>query len=121
MISQTLTPAAEYRHYKREVAVMALTDMGPQDASVICCAMLDEIAAGMPDFDPWGSTRDDAFYWADIAHPAELEFYFAAALRKLAQRALGKQARKRLFKELWRSFTDKERAAFLRHVQGRAA
>lgn len=121
MTSQTLPPAAEYRHYKREVAVMALTDMEPRDAAQICCGVLDVIAAGMPDFDPWASTREDAFYWADIAHPAELEFYFTAALRALGHRALGRRSLKRLFKEIWCSFTDAERAAFLKHVKGRAA
>lgn len=121
MNTHSLPHAARYRHLKREAAVLALTNLDRHDAGQICCAVLDEIAAGMPDFDPWGSTRDDAMYWADIAHPAELEFYFAAALRALGRRALGKQSRKRLFKELWRSFTDTERAAFLRHVQGRDA
>lgn len=121
MNTQTLPPAAEYRHYKREMAVMALTDMTPQDAVQICCVVLDEIAAGMPGLDPWGDIRASAACWADTAYPAELEVYFAAALRKLGQRALGKQMRKRVFKELWRSFTDTERAAFLKHVKGRAA
>lgn len=121
MTMHSLPPAAEYRHYKREMAVMALIDMEPQDAAQICCAVLDEVAAGMPTLDPWGDIRASAAFWADTAYPAELEVYFAAALRKLGQRALGKQMRKRLFKELWCSFTNAERAAFLKHVKGRAA
>jgi len=121
MTIQTLPPAAEYRNYKRKMAVMALTDMDPQDAAQICCAVLDEIAAGMPGLDPWGDIRASAAFWAGTAYPAELEVYFAAALQKLGQRALGKQMRKRVFKALWCSFTDAERAAFLKHVKGSAS
>ncbi|MFC3613561.1 hypothetical protein ACFORG_07290 [Lutimaribacter marinistellae] len=121
MHMEALPPAARYRHEKRLTASIALTDLDPQDAAQICCAVLDEVAAEMPDLDPWGSIRSDAAFWADLAHPAELENYATFALRKLGQRALGKQMRKRLFKELWRSFTDAERAAFLKHVNGRAA
>lgn len=109
---------ARYRHLKRQAAVMALAGLHRQDAADICCAVLDEIAAGMPDFDPWGSTRDDAFYWAEIAHPAELEFYYAAALRALGRRALGRPSSKRLFVELYRSFHDDDRKAFLARVDG---
>ena len=113
--------AAQYYQMKREAAVMALTDLDPQDAAQICAAVLEEAAAGMPGFDPWGDIRADAAFWADFAHPAELEIYAAVAMQKLGQRALGKQMRKRVFKDLWRSFTKTERTAFLRHVQGRAA
>jgi len=115
------TSAAQYYHMKREAAVMALTNLDPQDAAQICVAVLDEAAAGMPGFDPWGDIRADAAFWADVAHPAELEIYAAVAMQRLGQRSLGKQMRKRLFKDLWRSFTETERAAFLSHVQGRAA
>jgi hypothetical protein len=121
MNMQALPPAAEYRHYKHELAIMALTDLDPQDAATICCAVLDEVSAGMPGLDPWGDIRASAAFWADTAHSAELETYAAAALHKLGQRSLGKQMRKRLFKDLWRSFTDAERAAFLKHVNGSAA
>lgn len=120
MNTKNLTPDAQYRHHKLEKAVMALTDIDTKDAIQICCAVLDEAAAGMPDLDPWGDIRADAGFWADCANPPELEAYFTAALRKLGHRALGKQMRKRLFKELWRSFTDSERTAFLKHVTGRA-
>jgi len=118
MSNQNLTPAAEYRRYKHDLAVMALTDMPPEDAAQICCAILEGVAAGMPDFDPWGGIRENASFWADIANPAELECYFVAALRTLGRRSLATQARKRLFKELWRSFTDTDRAAFIKHVSG---
>lgn len=115
------TTAAQYYQMKREAAVMALIDLDPQDAAQICVAVLDEAAAEMPGFDPWGDIRADAAFWSDVAHPAELEIYAAVAMQRLGQRALGKQMRKRLFKDLWRSFTETERAAFLSHVQGRAA
>ncbi|MFU8863390.1 MAG: hypothetical protein ACNA7O_05710 [Rhodobacterales bacterium] len=112
--------AAQYYHMKCEAAVMALTNLDPQDAAQICVAVLDEAAAGMPGFDSWGDIRADAAFWADVAHSAELEIYAAVAMQKLGQRSLGKQMRKRLFKDLWHSFTETERAAFLGHVQGRA-
>ncbi|MGR3524846.1 MAG: hypothetical protein ACU0CT_02465 [Paracoccaceae bacterium] len=114
------TTAAQYYHMKREAAVMALNDLDRQDAAQICVAVLDEAAAGMPCFDPWGDIRADAAFWADVAHPAELEIYAAVAMQKLGQRSLGKHMRKRLFKGLWRSFTETERAAFLGHVQAGA-
>ena len=121
MTFQNLPTAARYRHLKREAAVLAITDLDLRDAAQICVAVLDEAAAGMPGFDPWCDIRADAAFWADTAHPAELEAYAAFGLRKLGQRALGKNMRKRLFKTLWRSFTAEERAAFLRQVTGRAA
>lgn len=111
----------QYRYLKCETAIMALTNLEPQDAAQICAAVLDEAAAGMPGFDPWGDIRADAAFWADIAQPAELEIYFSVALRKLGQRALGRDMRKRLFKDLWRSFSQTERASFLRHVSGASA
>lgn len=113
-----LNTPAQYFHMKREAAVMALTDLDPQDAAQICVAVLDEVAAGMPGFDPWGDIRADAAFWADVAHSAELEIYAAMAMQKLGQRSLGKHMRKRVFKELWRSLTETERAAFLCHVHG---
>ncbi len=112
---------AQYYQMKREAAVMVLTDLNQQDAAQICVAVLDEAAVGMPGFDPWGDIRADAAFWADVAHPAELEIYAVMAMQKLGQRSLGNQMRKRLFKSLWRGFTRTERAAFLRHVQGRVA
>lgn len=120
-IAESLPTAARYRHEKRVSAVMALQDLGQADAAQICVAVLDEAAAGMPGFDPWGDIRADAAFWADIAHPAELEIYAGMAMHRLGQRSLGKHMRKRLFKDLWRGFTEADRAAFLRHVQGRAA
>lgn len=121
MQSNFTTAAAQYHNMKCEAAVMALTDLEPKTAAQICVAVLDEAAAGMPGFDPWGDIRADAAFWADIAHLAELEIYATMAMHKLGQRSLGKQMRKRLFKDLWRGFTETDRAAFLRHVQGRAA
>jgi hypothetical protein len=115
------TTAAQYYQLKREAAVMALTDLDQQDAAQICVAVLDEVAVGMPGFDPWGDIRADAAFWADVAHPAELEIYAVMAMQKLGQRSLGKQMRKRLFMSLWRGFTKTERASFLSHIQGRGA
>lgn len=115
------TADADFQHLKRESAVMSLNDLHPLDAAQICVAVLDEVAAGMPTLDPWGDIRADAAFWADTAHMAELETYAAAAMHKIGQRALGKHMRKRIFKDLWGAFTDAERTAFFKHVQGKAA
>jgi hypothetical protein len=99
---------------------LALEKAHPKDAAQILVAYLDDIAAGMPTFDPWGDLRADAAFWADSAHVAELEQYACAALRRLGARALGIESRRRLFKALWKSLPDADRTAFLRAVNGRA-
>ncbi|MCC5992585.1 MAG: hypothetical protein JJT99_08680 [Rhodobacteraceae bacterium] len=78
---------------------------------------LDEMAAGYPPMrDPFCNIRDDAEWWSDCAHPAELECYFSSALKRLGNRALGIKARKRLFVALWQSFPIADRQAFLSRV-----
>ena len=116
-----LTGAARYRHEKRVSAVLALEALDPLDAAAICATVLDEIGAGMPRLDAFGDMRADAEFWADCANPLELEVYFASTLKRLRNQSLGINARKRLFLQLWSSFKDAERAAFLKHVSGVAA
>lgn len=111
-----LTGAARYRHEKRVSAVMALEALDPLDAAAICATVLDEIGAGMPGLDAFGDMRADAEFWADCANPLELEVYFASALKRLRNQALGIKARKRIFAALWVAFTDEERRAFLVRV-----
>lgn len=110
-------PCPETRHRVRFAwargLAFALGECHPDDARAICAAYLDECAAGMPGFDPWRDIRQDARFWADCAHPAELQHYACAALRRLQGVPMGLGTRKRVFVSIWRSFTDADRRAFL--------
>ena len=110
-------PQARYRHEKRHTAIIALTDLDPRDAATICVAVLDEVAAGSPGLDPWGDLRADAEFWADCANPAELETYFAAALKRLRDQTLGIRARKRLLGALFVSLDGLEQNKFISWTQ----
>ncbi|MGJ8588802.1 MAG: hypothetical protein ACSHXW_11660 [Yoonia sp.] len=120
-MSVSLTGAALYRHERRVTALMALEALDPHDAATICAAVLDEISASSPRLDPWGDIRADAQFWADCANNAELEVYYAAALKRLGNTSLGIAARKRLLVAIWTSLNDADHAAFLSRVdaQGR--
>lgn len=111
-----LTGEARHRHEKREAAVMALMDLAPQEAAAIACTVLDEVAAGDPPYDALGDIRAAAEWWAGFANPAELQCYFASAVKRLENQALGIKARKRMFAALWISFSDADRKAFLARV-----
>lgn len=106
-------PHARYRHEKRNTAIIALTDLDPHDAATICVAVLDQVTAGSPGLDPWGDMRADAAFWADCANPAELEIYFAAALKRLQNQVLGIRARKRLLAALFQSLGGADQQAFI--------
>jgi len=80
-------------------------------------ATLDEVCVGAPLPPLYGSVRDEASFWADIATPVELEAYAAAALRRIERTTFAQQARKRLFMEFWRGFSDAERQKFLDHAK----
>jgi hypothetical protein len=89
----------------------------PDDARQILCAAIDDLSAGDPPcLDPFGNLRADAEFWADCAHPRELEAYFSSALKRLGNRALGITARKRLFVIVWQSLPLADRKAFLARV-----
>ena len=111
-----LKGAALLRHEKRVTAIMALEALDPQEAATICAAVLEEISAGSPTLDTWSDIRSDAEFWADCANPAELEVYFASALKRLRNQSLGLHARKRLFMAIWTSLSDADRKAFLARV-----
>jgi len=100
-----------------EALCYAISECHPDDAKQIMAAALESMAAGDPPMrDPFGDLRQDAAFWADCAHPAELECYLASALKRLGYRALGIAARKRLFVALWQSFPLADRQAFLSRV-----
>lgn len=113
MSNEISDPHVRYRYEKQHAAIIALTDLDPQDAALICISALDEIKAGSPAFDPWGDLRADAAFWADCANPAELEAYFTAALKRLQNQVLGLRARKRVLAELFRDLNASDRQAFL--------
>lgn len=95
----------------------AIAECHPDDATQIMAAALEDMAAGQPTRPfPFCDIRSDADWWADCAHPAELECYFSSALKRLGDRALGMKARKRLFVALWQSFPLADRLAFLARV-----
>lgn len=113
MSNEIRNPHVRYRYEKQNTAIIALTDLDPQDAALICISALDEIKAGPPAFDPWGDLRADAAFWADCANPAELEAYFTAALKRLQNQVLGLRARKRVLAELFQDLNASDRQAFL--------
>jgi hypothetical protein len=108
----------EYQLRARRATALCkmLGDMTPADAAPICCAYLEECGAGDPVHTAFGDIRSDAAFWADCAHPAELEAYFAASLKRLGRTILGIAARKRLLVALWASLTDGDRTAFLSRI-----
>lgn len=99
-----------------ELAIHALNKLSSEDAAIICAAFVEEASAGMPPHDPWGDVRADASFWADCANIVEVEVYFAAALRRLGQTALGIGARKRLLVSIWETLSGDDRLSFLARV-----
>lgn len=80
------------------------------------CAALDTVCAGMPDPSHFGAIRHDAAFWADMAHPMEIEAYVAAGLRAASDRVLSPRAQKRLFVALWEAMPPEDRKKFLSRV-----
>lgn len=80
------------------------------------CAALETICAGMPDPPELQAVRHDAEYWADLAHPRELEAYVTAGLRVMSDRVLAPRASKRLFLALWEALPVEDRRKFLARV-----
>lgn len=76
--------------------------------------MMEIVGAGSPPLDGFAGVRDDARFWADIATPVELEAYVGAGLRRIERATFAEQARKRIFMALWRSFTARQQADFIK-------
>ncbi len=64
----------------------------------------------------FGDVREDAGWWAARATPVELLEYLSVAMRALGDRALHVSQRKQLFRNLWQSFGDTDRLAFIKAV-----
>jgi len=96
--------------------------------------MLDERSRGIsPDGVAWGahswleahragaplypllmeSVREDARYWAETAHPAELECYAVATIDRLREGLFASRQIKRLIGGLWRRMSPDEKREFL--------
>jgi len=107
--------------YRAETATtlcMAIGACNPSDAAQIMAAALEQMATGGPDHDVFGTVRQDAEWWAEIAPAHEVQAYVNAGLRQLLKSAIGPKARKAVIVALWRGMTDQDKAAFLRAVAG---
>lgn len=96
-----------------------LSVVRPQDAPEVCellAGWLEENGAGSPRLDVFGDVREDARFWADQAHPAELEAYVAAGLRRIERTQFAQGARKRLLVALWEAMGERDRRRFIRRV-----
>jgi hypothetical protein len=112
-------PASALRAEWADALCYALGECHPYDAAAICAAYLETAETGGPLMgDPFGMVAGDARLWAVSAPPHELVAYTLAGLERLPRSHLGTRTRKTAFKAIWRSFTDQERAAFLKVVKG---
>ena len=115
---QTLVPESRLRLEWAQSAIFALEHCRPQHADAICLAWLLASETGGPRHDPFGLLYSDARFWAVAAPSHELVAYTLAGLERLRGAQLPQPIRRTVFKALWRSFPDKERSTFLRHVTG---
>lgn len=98
----------------------ALDHCHPEDAAQVCAGYLDTLSTGGPALGaPFGTTAGEAMIWAESAPVNELAAYVAAGLDRLRGLALARNARKRLFWAIWKSFGPEDRRAFLSQVNGR--
>lgn len=101
-----------------EALSFALAQSHPNDAAEICNAYLETAETGGPVLsDPFGMVAGDARLWAASAAPHELVAYTLAGLERLPKSQLTTGTRKTVFKAIWRTFTDQDRAAFLNAVR----
>lgn len=93
---------------------------GRQAIGEALCAALDTVAGGAPRYDLFSNMREDAAFWADVATPAELEVYAAAALQRITRTTFAERARKRLLWALWETMPQTAKQGFLARVQQEA-
>lgn len=114
---QIKDPALRLRMEWAHALAHALRECHPDDAAAICVAYLETVETGGPVLgNPFGMIVEDARLWTAAAPPHELTAYTLAGLQALPNAHLSKPANKRVFNALWRSFSVKERAAFIAAV-----
>lgn len=94
----------------------------PQAVAWACYDWLQIHEAGLPYVAMIeGAARDDARFWAETAHPAELECYALAALDRLAGDGAIFASRqiKRMVAALWRRMSPNEQAAFVAWLESK--
>lgn len=101
-----------------EALAEAIAEAHPDDACQLMTGALIDLSAGIPSGAVFIDAEDDALWWASIATPAELVAVLTATLRALGNTALHVSQRKRLFMQLWRSFSAEDRARFLSYAKG---
>lgn len=112
-------PALRMRAAWVEALCFALAQSHPNDAAEICTAYLETAETGGTLLgDPFGMVAGDARLWATSAPPHEQVAYTLAGLERLPKSHLSTGMRKTAFKAIWHSFTDQDRAAFLKAVKG---
>jgi len=94
-------------------ALYVLDELPPAERSAVAAFVLDTTGAGFPEIPGFGDLRAAAELWADGANHLELECYTVAGLRRLGRVPLALGQRKRLFGQLWRTFSHDDRRAFL--------
>lgn len=62
----------------------AIADCHPEDAVVLLAAALEDLAAGEPPIF-FADLKEEAADWAAFANPLELEAYYVAIQRRLAE------------------------------------
>ncbi|HEV8034515.1 hypothetical protein [Yoonia sp.] len=120
---EIITPACEAMkmHLMAAVEIAQAQQGGRQAIGEALCAALDTVAGGAPRYDLFSNMREDAAFWADVATPAELEIYIAAALHRIPRVTFAERARKRLFWALWETMPQTAKDGFLGRVQKEAA
>ncbi|PTE19368.1 hypothetical protein C5F48_23310 [Cereibacter changlensis JA139] len=93
----------------------AIAHCDRRDAVLILAAALDDLSGGAP-APAFVDAQGEAAIWAEAASSVELEACFRACLPKLEAGPLIRNAKKRLFMALWDSFSEGDRAAFLKRV-----
>jgi len=101
-----------------EALAEAIAEAHPDDACQLMTGALIDLSAGIPSGAVFIDAEDDALWWASIATPAELVAVLAATLRALGSTALHITQRKRLFMQLWRSFSPADKSSFLSRAKG---
>ncbi len=115
------TPEMRHRAEWAATLAMVFEHAHPAEAVPLAVAYAESFETGGPRLgDPFGMVASDAGIWARSAPPHELIAYTLAGLEQMPKAHLSNPARKKLFKHLWKDFTDRDRTAFLRHVTGAA-